>query len=113
MKIIEYSDEMRAQWDHYVLHHPQGTLFHLTAWQRVIARSFGYKPLYLVAVEGMDIRGVLPLFMVSNPLMGRTLISTPFAVYGGGLGADKAGDWEHGNARFPHEHLTQGRKLRD
>src|SRR6266853_1757244 len=78
MKIIEYSDEMRSQWDHYVLHHPQGTLFHLTAWQRVIARSFGYKPLYLVAVEGMDIRGVLPLFMVSNPLMGRTLISTPF-----------------------------------
>src|SRR6266853_277902 len=90
MKIIEYSDEMRAQWDHYVLHHPQGTLFHLTAWQRVIARSFGYKPLYLVAVEGMDIRGVLPLFLVSNPLMGRTLISTPFAVYGGVCASDTA-----------------------
>jgi FemAB-related protein (PEP-CTERM system-associated) len=29
------------------------------------------------------IRGVLPMFQVSSPIQGRTLISTPFAVYGG------------------------------
>jgi FemAB-related protein (PEP-CTERM system-associated) len=88
MRIVEYRDEMSSVWDAHVLQHPQGTLFHLTVWQRIIARSFGYKPHYLAAMEGEEIRGVLPLFMVSNPLMGRTLISTPFAVYGGVCASD-------------------------
>jgi FemAB-related protein (PEP-CTERM system-associated) len=90
MKIVEYSNEMRPRWDAYVMQHEQATLFHLIVWQRIIARSFGYKPLYLAAVEGDKIRGVLPLFMVSNPLTGRTLISTPFAVYGGVCSSDQA-----------------------
>ncbi len=90
MNIVEYSNEMRPQWDAYVMQHEQGTLFHLIVWQRIIARSFGYKPLYLATVEGNEIRGVLPLFMVSNPVTGRTLISTPFAVYGGVCASDQA-----------------------
>ena len=90
MKIVKYSNEMRPQWDAYVMQHEQATLFHLIVWQRIIARSFGYKPMYLAAVEDGQIRGVLPLFMVSNPLTGRTLISTPFAVYGGVCSSDQA-----------------------
>src|SRR5262249_30083332 len=83
MRIVEYSHEMRPQWDSFVMQHQQGTLFHLTVWQRIIARAFAYKPLYLAAVDEGEIRGVLPLFLGANPLTGRTLISTPFAVYGG------------------------------
>lgn len=45
--------------------------------------TFGYRPHYLVAVDGSRICGVLPLFLVSNLLMGKVLLSTPFAVYGG------------------------------
>src|SRR5215467_13322765 len=89
MRIVEYSHEMRPQWDSFVMRHEQGTLFHLTVWQRIIARSFGYKPLYLAAVDEGEVRGLLPLFLVANPLTGRTLISTPFAVYGGVCAADQ------------------------
>jgi FemAB-related protein (PEP-CTERM system-associated) len=55
----------------------------LTAWKRIIEKAFKYESRYLFIEERGSIRGVLPLFMVSNVLFGRCLISTPIAVYGG------------------------------
>ncbi len=83
MRVVDYKNEMQPLWDEFVLAHPQGTLFHTTAWLRSIKRAFGYAPHYLAAEQDGQIVGVLPLFLTSNPLTGKTLISTPFAVYGG------------------------------
>ena len=88
MNIVEYKNEDQRAWDSYVLQHEQGTLFHLTAWKRAIEREFSYKPRYLMAMRGDQVAGVLPLFLVSNIMTGRTLISTPFAVYGGVCASD-------------------------
>jgi hypothetical protein len=41
--------------------------------------------MYVAAVEGGVIQGVLPLFLVEGFVTGKVLISTPFAVYGGAL----------------------------
>src|SRR6516162_318693 len=81
--ICPYEDYFQAAWDDYVMRHPQGSLFHLTSWKRVIERAFGYRAQYLFMEQEGAIRGVLPMFQVSSPIQGRTLISTPFAVYGG------------------------------
>ena len=78
------------QWDDFVQAHPRSSPFHLLAWKRTIEESFRYRPCYLVARGGGVIRAVLPLFLVRNPLLGKALISSPFAVYGGIL-ADSAG----------------------
>jgi FemAB-related protein (PEP-CTERM system-associated) len=75
--------EDASRWDAFVRNHHHGSPFHLLAWKKTIEEVFGYKACYLVAVSNQDIRGVLPLFQVSNILMGKTLLSTPFAVYGG------------------------------
>lgn len=83
MRVVEYSNDWQQKWDAYLTQQPSGTLFHSTAWKRIVERAFGYKACYLLAEENGQVEGVLPLFMVSNPLTGRTLISTPFAVYGG------------------------------
>lgn len=83
LSIVPYSNTIRAGWDEYVLGHPSGSVFHLTAWKHVVERCFGFKARYLYAEENGAIRGILPLFLVSNILQGRSLISTPFAVYGG------------------------------
>jgi FemAB-related protein (PEP-CTERM system-associated) len=83
MKVIQYKNEMQARWDSFVMTQDQGSLFHTTAWLRVIQRAFGYKAYYLAAEHEGQITGVLPLFLAANPLTGKTLISTPFAVYGG------------------------------
>ena len=75
-------------WDRFVRSSPDGTVFHLTAWKRVVEEVFPHRPHYLAAVEGGRILGVLPLFHVRGLLSGRVLISTPCAVYGGLCGSD-------------------------
>lgn len=81
--ICNYHDCFQDAWDDYVRKHRRATVFHLTAWKRVVERVFGLKTRYIFIEVGGAIQGVLPLFEVSNPLQGRTLISVPFAVYGG------------------------------
>src|SRR5215831_12687191 len=83
MRIHPYQDDHRAAWDTFVLQHSEGTLFHLTAWKRAIETAFGFQPRYFLAEENGQICGVLPLFRSANWVQGGTLISTPFAVYGG------------------------------
>ena len=77
------SPEDHPAWDRFVWQHPQGSPFHLIAWKQSIEKTFGYRPLYLVAEAGQEIVAILPVFFVRNLLMGKALISTPFAVYGG------------------------------
>jgi FemAB-related protein (PEP-CTERM system-associated) len=81
--IRRYQDQFQHAWDEYVYRHPSGSLFHLTAWKRVIEKTFRFESRYLLMEERGTIRGVLPLFVVPNFLLGRSLISTPLAVYGG------------------------------
>ncbi len=83
MNIRPYQAELETTWDNYVRERPGATLFHLTAWMRAIQRAFGFEPRYLLAEAQGRICGVLPLFLTSTWVQGRTLISTPFAVYGG------------------------------
>ncbi len=75
-------------WDEFVDSHALGTPFHLTAWRDCIEETFGYQPRLMLAEQDGRVRGVLPLFLVSSPLAGRILLSSPFAVYGGVLAAD-------------------------
>lgn len=72
-------------WDEFVRRHPHGSPFHLSAWRRCIAETFGYLPRYLVAESPSGWGAVLPLFEVQGWFSGKAWISTPFAVYGGAL----------------------------
>lgn len=83
LEIQEFSESSTAEWDDFVARHPLGTPFHLTAWRRTIADSFGYRPIYLMASSEGRLRGILPMFLVQNWMVGKVLVSTPFAVYGG------------------------------
>lgn len=91
MRIRDFDKDDRNRWDAYVEGHPQGTLFHLTAWKEVVQGSFGHRSHYLVAEEGAavgrpgKILGVLPLFEMRSLLFGRYLVSVPFAERGGPL----------------------------
>ena len=83
-------DAELREWDDFVQAHPRSSPFHLIAWKRTIEEAFRYRPYYLVARDADRICAILPLFLVRNPLLGKALISSPFAVYGGIL-ADSAG----------------------
>ena len=77
-----------AAWDDFVRSAPDGTVFHLTSWKRVVDSVFRMTPHYLYAAEGGEIRGVLPVFEVRGLLSGHVLVSVPYAVYGGLCGGD-------------------------
>ena len=83
LEIRPYQAGDLAAWDRFVEEHPHGSPFHLSAWKKSIEETFRFQPHYLIAVQGTAVRGVLPLFLVKNLLMGKVLISSPFAVYGG------------------------------
>ena len=83
LEVRPLDDINYRQWDDFVFAHPHGSPFHLTAWKKSIEESFGFQSCYVMAVEGSRVRGVVPLFLINNPLMGKVLLSSPFAVYGG------------------------------
>jgi FemAB-related protein (PEP-CTERM system-associated) len=88
MSIVPMTPARQSRWDTYVSTRPDATLFHTIAWKRVVEREFHCSSRYLLAEEDGEIRGVLPLFLFANRVVGRTLISTPFAVYGGVCASD-------------------------
>ncbi|MFZ5609474.1 MAG: FemAB family XrtA/PEP-CTERM system-associated protein [Pseudomonadota bacterium] len=77
--------EEAARWDAFVADHPAGTPFHLTAWGRAIAATFGHDCHYLYAERDGAVAGVLPLIHIKSRIFGSSLISVAFAVYGGPL----------------------------
>ncbi len=83
IKIKQAQNSDESLWDDYVKQHPEATFFHLFAWKKALEMSFRHKNYYLYAVDGSNIVGVLPLGHIKSLLFGNTLISTPFAVYGG------------------------------
>jgi FemAB-related protein (PEP-CTERM system-associated) len=82
LRVEKLSEADAPAWDRFVSSHIHGSPFHLTAWKRTIEESYPYRPFYLLAADDC-IRGVLPLFFVANRAVGKALISSPFAVYGG------------------------------
>jgi peptidoglycan/xylan/chitin deacetylase (PgdA/CDA1 family) len=70
------------RWDKFVEKHPYGWIVHLSGWKKVIENSFPHmKGHYLAVINGTDgeIRAALPVFDVNSWLLGRRLISIPFA----------------------------------
>jgi len=85
-------DETNAiAWDTFVRARPEGSFFHLSAWARVIAQSFGHVTYYALAEQDGAVVGVLPLVRMKTLLFGDLLASTPYCVYGGALAATPEG----------------------
>ncbi len=72
-----------ARWDAFVLACPQASFFHRAGWQKIVKDVFGHTTYFLYAEEDGAIIGVLPLGHVKSMLFGNSLVSLPFAVYGG------------------------------
>jgi len=82
VRVLEPADAPR--WDAFVERCPRATFFHLSAWTGTVERVLGHRAhCFLAEDAGGVIRGVLPLAHVSSRLFGNSLISAPFAVYGG------------------------------
>jgi len=52
-------------------------------WLTVLEHGLRHEPYVLEAVEGGELRGLLPLALVDSRLFGRFLVSLPYLNYGG------------------------------
>ncbi len=83
VRVRPLEPDVADRWDQFVFGQPQGTFFHLIGWKRVIEKTFGYQPHYFYAERAGKITGIVPLFSISNWIVGRCLVSLPLAAYGG------------------------------
>lgn len=72
-----------AAWQEYVRCCPQATLFHTWPWRDIAAGVYGLPSFYLMAKQDDQVCGILPLILIKGPLFGASLVSMPFADYGG------------------------------
>ena len=88
--VRQLDSSMANAWDQYILAHPQASLFQLTGWKRVLEDTFNYSSYYLYAEHKGRVTGVVPLFLICNPIVGKCLMSVPFGVYGGIVADDES-----------------------
>ena len=89
-RLARHDRAAAAAWDAFVLTCPQATFFHRAGWQRILADVFRHDTYFLYAELDGQVAGVLPLAHVDSALFGNSLVSLPFAVYGGVAAATQA-----------------------
>lgn len=83
MEISKLKKSDEKEWDRYVMKSEDSTFYHQIGWKNVVEKTYGHKPIYLIAREDGEIKGILPLFLMKSRLFGKKLVSVPFAPYGG------------------------------
>jgi FemAB-related protein (PEP-CTERM system-associated) len=82
----------RPAWDEFVAKSPDTTFFHRWEWRALLCGTLDYEDRYMVACEGGQIVGILPLVEVGSRLFGRSLTSLPFCSYAGPVASGERGD---------------------
>jgi CelD/BcsL family acetyltransferase involved in cellulose biosynthesis len=67
-----------AAWDREAFSHPDATLFHGSAWARVLAATYGHRPCYCRFTRGGSLLALVPMMELRSPLSGRRGVSLPF-----------------------------------
>jgi len=81
--INKLQEEDYKKWDRFIKSNPNSTIFHTIGWKKIIEKTFGYKPDYLVLKNSDgEIIGVSPAFLIKK-FFGKVIISQPFFEYGG------------------------------
>jgi len=91
MKVSIIDPTTDSRWDEFITKHQQGTIFHTSAWMRVIQETYGYIPRYYVLEdEAGQFRAAIPFHLIRSRLTGERLVCLPFSDYCYPLGDDGA-----------------------
>ncbi|MDD5331738.1 MAG: GNAT family N-acetyltransferase [Candidatus Nanoarchaeia archaeon] len=81
MKIINLDKENETAWNDYIKKNSQSSIFHTLEWKQIIEETYKFKPLYFLAVENNEVRGIICSFLTSSLIFGKKIVSTPFNFY--------------------------------
>lgn len=88
VQVIRCDDDRAGQWDAFVQDCPGASFYHLFGWKQINENSFGHETIYLAALQGGSLRGVLPVVYLKSRIFGNILCSMPFVNYGGPCSSD-------------------------
>jgi len=77
-------------WDDRILAHPEATIFHTSAWARVLKGAFGYQPFYFCRSKGEKLSACLPIMEIQSAMVGRRGKTLPFTDYCAALVEDES-----------------------
>jgi hypothetical protein len=77
-------------WDLWLQAHSNASLFHSTAWAKVLFRSYGFQPCYLARLGPRSIEAFFPVVGVKSWLTGNRGVALPFTDECPPLGQDQA-----------------------
>jgi FemAB-related protein (PEP-CTERM system-associated) len=83
MDIVPLTPVREKDWQRFVADSDQASLAHALGWRNVVEKTYRHVPVYLMAIDGQTLAGVLPLFLIRSPLFGRFLVTAPYLSYGG------------------------------
>ena len=76
---LEVIDPTRVSgWDELLSHHPDATIFHTSAWARVLSETYEYLPKYFTHIENGRLVGLLPFMEIRSWITGTRGVSLPF-----------------------------------
>jgi len=76
---LEVVDPTRIpDWDERLARHPEATVFHTSAWARVLSETYDYIPTYFTAFEDDRLVALLPFMEIRSWLTGTRGVSLPF-----------------------------------
>jgi len=88
INIIDPTNDSR--WDEFVTGQEHGTIYHTSAWAKVIKEAYDYKPRYYVLEnEAGQIMAAIPLYLIRSMLTGKRLVCLPFCDFCHPLGEDE------------------------
>lgn len=77
-RCVPYSEALRNGWDELAL--SRGTVYHTTAFRRILAAAFGYTPADHAILDGEGrVAALIPLVVGRNLCLRRAGVSLPFA----------------------------------
>jgi len=83
MEICLYTEKDFSIWERFIQSVEESTHYHQIGWKKIIEKSFGHRTFYLLALDGKELKGILPLVLIKNRLFNQSLVSLPFLNYGG------------------------------
>jgi lipid II:glycine glycyltransferase (peptidoglycan interpeptide bridge formation enzyme) len=82
LKISIIDPTTDCRWDQFVDSHEKGTIFHTSAWARVLKETYGcILQYYILENEAGQLKAAIPLCSVRSWLTGRRLVCLPFSDY--------------------------------
>lgn len=88
-KVIEVINPLNlTDWDEKISEYRCYTFFHTSHWNKLIVETYGFKPVFHIAKENNEIKGILPLMEVNSIITGKRGVGLPFSDFSSPLVKD-------------------------